>query len=124
MTASPAARSSPGSVAHVTRMVVGRRTVLSVTGEIDLDTVPLIADAVDDALGNGALELWLDFSGTDFMDSSGLHLLIETQERLHSLSRRLAVISPQGPVRRLLGLAGMTERLRLYHDRAAAHHAT
>jgi anti-anti-sigma factor len=124
MSASPVAGPSPGSVAHVTRAVVGRRTVLSVAGEIDLDSVALVADAVDDALEGGALELWLDFSSTQFMDSSGLHLLIETQSRLNSRSRRLAVVCPRGPVRRLLDLAGMAERLPLYHDRAAAHHAT
>jgi anti-sigma B factor antagonist len=109
---------------HVTRRVVGRRTVLTVAGELDLDSVPLVADAVDDALEAGALELWLDFSPTEFMDSSGLHLLIETHHRLESLSRRLAVICPPGPVRRLVDLTGMTERLPIYHDRAAAHRAT
>jgi anti-sigma B factor antagonist len=124
MSASPVAGPSPSNVALVTRRVVGRRTVLTVAGELDLDAAPLLADAVDDALEAGALELWLDFSPTEFMDSSGLHLLIETQNRLETLSRRLAVICPPGPVRRLVDLAGMTERLPLYHDRAAAHRAT
>lgn len=123
MSTSPVAGSPPSNVAFVTRRVVGRRTVLAVAGEIDLDSVALVADAVDDALEAGALELWLDFSPTDFMDSSGLHLLIETKARLDSLSRRLVVICPCGPVRRLLDLTGMTERLQAYHDRAEAHRA-
>lgn len=124
MSASRVAGPSPGNLTRVTRKIIGRRTVLTVAGEIDLDSVPLVADAVDDALEDGALELWLDFSPTEFMDSSGLHLLIETHRRLESLSRRLAVICPQGPVRRLLELAGMTELIPLYHDRAAAQRAT
>jgi anti-anti-sigma factor len=121
MSASMVADPSPSSV---TRRVVGRRAVLTVAGEIDVDSVPLVAEAVDDALEAGALELWLDFSPTEFMDSSGLHLLIETHKRLESLSRRLAVICPPGPVQRVLDLAGMTEYLPLYPDRAAAHRAT
>ena len=123
MSVLPVAGPSPRSVAHVTRTVVGRRTVLNVAGEIDVDSVALVADAVDDALESGTLELWLDFSSTQFMDSSGLHLLIETQARLNSLSRRLAVVCPCGPVRRLLELARMAGRLPLYHARAAAHPA-
>jgi anti-sigma B factor antagonist len=97
---------------------------LTVAGEVDLDSVRLVADAVDAALEAGTLELWLDFTPTDFMDSSGLHLLIETHARTISLTRSLTVICPRGPVRRLLDLAGMTERLPLYHDRAAAQRAT
>jgi anti-sigma B factor antagonist len=123
MSASPVAGPSAGSAAQVTDTVVGRRTVLSVAGEIDLASAPLVADAVDEALKGGALELWLDLSSTEFMDSTGLHLLMETQTRLDSLSRRLALICPRGPVRRVLELAGMAERLPLYDDRAAAHHA-
>jgi anti-anti-sigma factor len=97
---------------------------LTVAGEVDLDSVPHVADAVDDALEAGALELCLDFSSTDFVDSNGVHFLIETQPRLSLLARRFAVICPRGPVRRLLDLTGMTERLPLYHDRAAAHRGT
>lgn len=104
----------------VTRTVVGRRAVLSVAGEVDLDTAPRIADAVDDALEVGALELWLDVSESEFMDSAGLQLLVETQLRLRLLNRRLAVICGAGAVRRLLELAG---DLPLYDDRAAAHRA-
>lgn len=123
MSASPVAGRSPDNLARVTRKVIGPRTVLTVAGEIDLGCVPVVADAIDDALEAGALELWLDFSPTEFMDSSGVHLLLETQARLDALSRRLVVICPAGPVRRILDLAGMTERLRLYHDRAAAQRA-
>jgi anti-anti-sigma factor len=94
---------------------------LSVAGEIDLDSVSLVADAVEDALDDGAHELWLDFSPTVFMDSSGVHLLVETHLRLNLLSRRLAVICPDGPVRRVLDLAGVTEGLPLFRDRVAAH---
>jgi anti-sigma B factor antagonist len=123
MSVSPFAGPSPGSAVQVTYAVVGRRTVLSVAGEVDVDSAALVADAVADALEGGANELWLDFTATEFMDSSGVHLLLETQARLDSLSRRLTVICPRGPVRRVLELTGMAERLPLYDDRATAHRA-
>lgn len=123
MSASPLADRRHSNDGRVTRTVVGRRTVLSVAGEVDLASAPLIADAVDDALASGAIELWLDFSSTEFMDSTGLQLLLETQLRLNLLSRRFAVVCPPGPVRRLLDLAGVAERFSLYDDRAAAHRA-
>jgi anti-sigma B factor antagonist len=107
--------------ARVTLTFVGRRTVLAVSGDVDLDTATLVADAIEDALDGGALELWLDFSATRFMDSTGLHLLLETQDRVRAHSRRLAVVCPAGPVRRLLELAGLAHELPLFEDRAAAN---
>ena len=57
------------------------------------------------------------------MDSSGLHLLLDTRRRVRDLNRQLAIICPPGPVRRLFDVAGVTEHVPLYDDRAAAHHA-
>jgi anti-sigma B factor antagonist len=108
---------------RVTRSDVGRRTVLSVSGDVDVGSTPLIADAVDEAIDSGALELWLDLSLVEFMDTAGAHLLLETKAGLRPLGRRLAVICPAGPARRLLELAGVAHELPLYDDRAAAHRA-
>jgi anti-sigma B factor antagonist len=105
----------------ITRTAVGRRTVLTVAGEIDLDSAPVVADAVDEALEDGAFELWLDLSPIQFMDSSGVHLLLETQMRVRALTRQFAVVCPDGPARRVLELTGASERLPLYADRAAVH---
>jgi anti-anti-sigma factor len=107
----------------ISRTIVGRRTVLTVAGEVDLDTAPQIADAIDDALEAGALELWIDLSPITFMDSSGVHLLVETNARLGQLNRRLAIVCPGGVVRRVLDLTGVAALLPLYLDRAAAHRA-
>jgi anti-sigma B factor antagonist len=117
----PPARSCAPNGTSVTRSSVGRRTVLSVSGEIDLTSVSVLADAVDEALSHGAVELWIDLSRTDFMDSTGLHLLLDTRRRTRDLNRRLAVICPRGSVRRLVEIAGVDHLLRLYDDRATAH---
>jgi anti-sigma B factor antagonist len=106
---------------RVVASVVGRRTVLTVTGEIDLASAPLLAEAIDDALDSGAVELWIDLGRLDFMDSSGLHVLHRANHRTRVLNRRLAVICPAGPVRRLFDIAGLVEHVSVYADRAAAH---
>ncbi len=102
-------------------LVVGRRTIVSVHGEVDMASVPVLADAVGRALDDGALELWIDLSGTGFMDSSGLHQLLAARRRAHELNRRFAVICPDGQIRRLFEIAGIGEHLPVYRDRAAAH---
>ncbi|HWM11442.1 MAG TPA: STAS domain-containing protein [Solirubrobacteraceae bacterium] len=107
----------------VTAREVGHRTVLAVGGEVDYATVPTVADAVDDALAAGAVELWLDFSKIEFMDSAGLHLLIETRRRVAELNRRLAIVCPSPTVLRLIEVAGLDGKLPVYPDRAAANRA-
>lgn len=114
----------PGGPCRLVRHVVGRRTVLSVSGEVDLATSPELAAAIDAAVNAGALELWIDLSDTDFMDSSGMHALLDGHARTRELQRRLAVICPPGPVRRVLDIARVSEMLPVYDDRTAAQHAS
>ena len=106
------------------RSVVGRRCVLRVEGEVDVQTVPQLRAAIDEALDAGALELWLDFTPTDFMDSTGLHALLETHSRTGALNRSLIVICPYGtPVHRLLELSGAGELIDLHPDVGSAQRA-
>jgi anti-anti-sigma factor len=107
----------------VTPHVIGRRTVLTVAGEIDLDTAPRLTVAIEHALAAGALDLWIDLSTTEFMDSSGLHVLLEARRATQQLNRRLAIICPRGFIRRVFEVAGLADHLPLFDDRAAAHRA-
>ena len=107
----------------ITHEIVGHRAVVTVAGEIDIASAPLLAQAVDDAVAAGAAELWIDLTPTDFIDSSGLHLLMRTQTRLAGLNRRFAVICPANRLQRVFHLVGVTEHVSIYPDRAAAHRA-
>jgi anti-sigma B factor antagonist len=118
-TSQPAFR--PPVATRVTRSVVGRRAVLSVAGEVDLSSASLLREAVGEALGAGALELWIDLSRTEFIDSAGLHVLLEAHVRTRDLRRRFAVVCPPGWVRRALDVAKLGERLPLCDSRAVAH---
>jgi anti-anti-sigma factor len=94
--------------------------VISVGGEIDLATVDDLRGAITNALDGGAHDLWIDLSELEFMDSAGIHALFDAHERMSELNRRFAIICPQGPVARLLDLAGVTSLMPVYRDRAAA----
>ena len=108
---------------QVTRQIVGHRAVLSVTGDIDTGTIGTLAQSVDGVLENGAAELWIDLSGTEFMDSTGVHLMLETRRRVVALNRQMAIICPRGRIRRLLDVSGASRLLPLFEDRTSAHQA-
>ncbi len=56
--------------------------VLSVHGEIDLGTAPTLRDVLQPVLEHQTGPVVVDLSTVSFMDSSGVHLLVETLRRL------------------------------------------
>ncbi|MET8942756.1 STAS domain-containing protein [Streptomyces sp. NPDC004542] len=84
------------------------RTVITVSGELDLQTCPALAEAAS-AVPPAGRTLYLDLSGVPFMDSSGLNLLILLRRRLHAEGGRLAVTGLQPQPERLLRLTQADE---------------
>jgi anti-sigma B factor antagonist len=101
--------------------MVGRRTVLGVSGEIDMSTATMLSSAIADALDRAPRELWIDFADIGFMDSTGLHVLLDARTSAEALDCRLAIVCPDGNVRRLLEITGVDGALEVYPDRDAAH---
>jgi anti-sigma B factor antagonist len=96
----------------VERRDVGRRTVLAVSGEVDIASSPTLRSSIEAALE--AQELCVDLRATTFMDSSGLHVLLE----MHRLAEgRLTIICPPGNVRRVFDLTGASRTLRVRDGR-------
>ena len=68
---------------------------LVVEGELDLSSVPLLAQHIDGQIDSEQQALTLDLSGVSFMDSSGLRLLIELNERAERDGWSLSLIAPR-----------------------------
>jgi anti-anti-sigma factor len=71
--------------------------VLAVVGELDMNTVDLLAGEVDQHLAHGARSVKLDLGELGFMDSSGLRLLIELYDRSRREEWQLTLIPPRSP---------------------------
>lgn len=95
---------------------------VAVRGEVDLDAVPSLEPALDAAIRDTAGAFVLDLRDLDFLDSSGLRVMLRARALLAREDRALAIVCPPGPVRRLFELAGIADLLFLYasRDEAAA----
>lgn len=95
---------------------------LAVTGELDLATVAELRASLDDHMGDPLpRSVVVDLTDCPFMDSAGLACLVELWQRLDGSGRgQLILCGLDGPVRRLLDVAGLTGRLRLVPDRETA----
>jgi anti-sigma B factor antagonist len=96
-------------------------TVVSVTGEIDMDTGPAFHKGLLHAIGAGRGGLIIDLSQATFMDSSALTSLVNAFD---SLRRRgggkLAIVAADPRMRALFDVARLDRDFRIFSSRAEA----
>jgi anti-anti-sigma factor len=80
--------------------------VLRVEGEVDLWTVHRFGDALAAAQASGARSILVDLDRVTFMDSSGLHMLVQYAVR-DEMRGRLTVTQGSPQVRRLFQVSGV-----------------
>ena len=91
--------------------------VLALSGELDLESAPVLASRIDRARGSGVRRVLVDLSRLDFCDSTGLRALIGAEQELRIAGGRLTVVCPGGgQVARLLDLTGPREALHVFED--------
>jgi anti-anti-sigma factor len=89
------------------------QVVVRVTGDGDLSTTPLIADALNQAAGLGTRQVVVDVAAARFWDCSGLHALIEFTAELGAAGRSCRIVGAPANTRRLIELADVAEQLNL-----------
>jgi anti-sigma B factor antagonist len=103
--------------------VTGRGSGVSVTlsGEIDFAAAPALHVALDAAIENCGGDVALDMAAVDFLDSSGLRVLLQTHTALAQQSRRLVISALSTNVARVMELAGVDAVLRPVTEGTAPH---
>ena len=80
----------------------------TLTGEIDHHSAPLVREKMDEAIFlYRPKRAVIVLSEIDFMDSSGLGLILGRYNRLKSLGAELYLESPTVPIEKILRLAGV-----------------
>jgi anti-sigma B factor antagonist len=90
---------------------MGRAIVLALSGDLDLLSSPILEQELVRAVDSGAELVVLDLRQLAFMDSTGLHVVLAAQQRLHDVGRRFALVRGGVQVQRLLELTGLGEIL-------------
>lgn len=88
----------------------GETRFLYVSGELDIATSDDLREALRDGAEAGE-RVVVDLSSLDFMDSTGLRVLIEAQSRSRAAGVEFRITGPQGAVARLLRVTGAEQFL-------------
>ncbi|MEV4314055.1 STAS domain-containing protein [Actinocrispum sp. NPDC049592] len=87
--------------------------IIQVSGEIDLATQDAMADQIFARLEHRPESLVIDLSGVQFIDSTGISVLIRAFQAAQKIPTRLRIVVNTPPVTNPLRLTGLTEYLPL-----------
>ena len=94
-----------------------RVDLVAVEGRVDSSTAPQFEKALQKIIDAGRYRIVVDLSGTDFMSSAGLRVLLSTLKQVRRFNRgdlRLAGMS--GKVKKAFELAGLVVIFQLYDN--------
>ena len=80
-------------------------------GEVDIDTVDRIREQLENATATGARHVVLDLRGVTFLDSTGLHLVLEADAASRAQGWEFGLIGGPPDVQRVFDLTGSRARL-------------
>jgi anti-anti-sigma factor len=90
----------------------GSAAVIAISGELDLASGPRLE--VELAALDAAVRLVVvDLRNLEFMDSTGLSIIVRAHQRLAEQDCELSLVRGSPQVQRLLDLTGVAERVRL-----------
>jgi anti-sigma B factor antagonist len=93
--------------------------IVVVRGEVDIATADAVRADLTSALGRSG-NVVLDLREVSFMDTQGLSVVIEAQQSCAADGRQFAITRAPDHVHRLFDMIGLTPRLTVLDDPAAA----
>ncbi len=98
----------------------GDWTVVDIEGEVDLYTSPRLKELLTGLTAGGRNHIAVEFAGVEFMDSTGLGVLISGLKRCREGAGTLALIAPTEPVRKVLSITGLDKVFAIHENVAEA----
>lgn len=93
----------------VDRRLVDGIEVLELVGQIDIFTAPILTDSLDEVLVPGGTGAVLDIDGVDFLDSTGLGVLVVGRNRAHRNGVSLQFVCTHLQLLSLFRIVGLTK---------------
>ena len=85
------------------------RVIIEVEGEVDMASAPELRDALLAAIDGDANSVVADFSAVNFIDSSGIHVIITAHNAARDAGSEFIVRAPSPNVVRVIELVGLDD---------------
>ncbi len=94
--------------------------VLTVRGEVDVYTAPKFREQLIELVAQGKQRIVVDLDAVDFLDSTGLGVLVGGLKRLRSHDGDLLLVCNQSRIRKVFEITGLTKVFSIYDSVDAA----
>jgi anti-sigma B factor antagonist len=84
-------------------------TVLAVRGEVDVYTAPRLREKLVELVSQGKYRIVVDLENVDFLDSTGLGVLVGGLKRLRSHDGDLSLVCTQHRILKVFEITGLTK---------------
>jgi anti-sigma B factor antagonist len=85
----------------------GDWSIVDVKGEVDLYSAPRLKERLAELTGAGRSRVTVNLEAVEFLDSTGLGVLIGALKRCREAGGTLALAAPREPVRKVLSITGL-----------------
>jgi stage II sporulation protein AA (anti-sigma F factor antagonist) len=113
-------KEDPGLLIETER--IGPSLIVEIDGELDIATSPVFREVVDEKLDhyNSINHLILDFKKVNFIDSSGLGVILGRFRRLNQHGGKISAVNASDQIKRILQLSGLLKIMEVFDDRQGA----
>jgi anti-sigma B factor antagonist len=87
----------------------GQADVLTLRGEIDVYTAPRLRQAIIDLVEGGARHIIVDMGAVDFLDSTGLGVLVGGLKRVKIQEGELSIVTAQDKILKIFDITGLNK---------------
>lgn len=105
---------------QVTTDTAGEARVVQAVGELDLHTAPTLEQALAAVLAQGTELVIVDLGGVEFMDSTGLSVILGAVVQLRDSGGQLRVVSSRDRITKVFTLTGVDQQIPIFDSLDAA----
>ncbi|HEY0888769.1 MAG TPA: anti-sigma factor antagonist [Nocardioides sp.] len=88
---------------------VAGTTVVTVGGEIDVYTAPKLRDKITELVGGGAYQIVVDLEAVEFLDSTGLGVLVGGLKKVRANDGSLRLVCTQDRLLKIFRITGLAK---------------
>ena len=88
---------------------VDSHAVVDVKGEIDVYTAPKLREKLIELVSEGSYEVVVNLEGVDFLDSTGLGVLVGGLKRVRNHDGSLQLVCTQEKILKIFRITGLTK---------------
>jgi anti-anti-sigma factor len=95
-------------------------SLFEINGNLDLISSEILGKNVDAIIADGEINLLIDFTNIEFVNSAGLRGLFIASNKLKSINGKLKLFSLQPHVKEIFTITGFNQALNVFDTKAEA----